>query len=50
MTYTYEIPKDENGDVIKNSILRSDGAWIPKDENNSDYQTYLDSLEAPAKK
>lgn len=40
MEYTYEIVTSELG----NSILRSDGAWIPKDLGNVDYQAYLESL------
>jgi hypothetical protein len=35
MKYTYEVI--EGADVI----LRSDGAWIPTDPANSDYQRYL---------
>ena len=35
--YTYQIITTELGD----SILRSDGAWIPQDERNVDYQAYL---------
>jgi len=35
--YTYEII--ESG--MNKIILRSDGAWIPMDEANSDYQRYL---------
>jgi hypothetical protein len=35
--YTYEVITTEFG----TSILRSDGAWIPMDEGNSDYQRYL---------
>jgi len=41
MTYTYE--KIEGF----NTIIRSDGACIPTDPANSDYQAYLASLEAP---
>ena len=40
MDYTYEIITSELGE----SILRSDGAWIPKDLGNVDYQDYLASL------
>jgi hypothetical protein len=37
--YTYEVIKDE---LSKSELLlRSDGAWIPMDESNSDYQRYL---------
>lgn len=39
MEYTYEIKEEDN------VILRSDGASIPMDEANSDYQAYLASLE-----
>ena len=35
--YTYEEVTNDFGTMI----LRSDGAWIPIDEGNSDYQTYL---------
>jgi hypothetical protein len=41
MKYTYEIKKvgGENG---QEAIFRvEDGAWIPTDPSNSDYQTYL---------
>ena len=40
MEYTYEIMTTELGE----SILRSDGASIPKDLGNADYQVYLESL------
>jgi hypothetical protein len=42
MEYTYEKITTELGEMI----LRSDGAWIPKDLGNVDYQEYLKSLEA----
>lgn len=35
--YTYEIIKTD----LDTIILRSDGACIPMDETNSDYQAYL---------
>jgi hypothetical protein len=41
MTYTYEIKKmgGENGQEVIYRV--EDGAWIPKDPANSDYQRYL---------
>ena len=36
MEYTYEV--DEKNEIV----IRSDGAWIPMSEGNSDYQAYLD--------
>ena len=42
MEYTYTIPVDLlTGETSTTIILRSDGAYIPVDEANSDYQTYL---------
>jgi len=41
--YTYEEITNEFGTMIK----RSDGAWIPMDPANSDYQRYLAWLEDP---
>jgi hypothetical protein len=41
MKYSYEI------DETTGNVLRSDGAWIPADEGNSDYQRYLRWLENP---
>jgi len=39
--YTYEIPLDMQGNPSQSVIFRSDGAWIPTDPGNSDYQAYL---------
>jgi hypothetical protein len=44
MKFTYEIIVAPNDETI---VLRSDGAYIPKDEANSDYQRYLRWLENP---
>jgi hypothetical protein len=38
--YTYKVVVTPLGETI---ILRSDGATIPTDERNADYQVYLDS-------
>ena len=38
MEYTYEVVEGNLGQKI---LLRSDGAFIPFDERNSDYQAYL---------
>jgi hypothetical protein len=40
--FTYEEIISPMGDKV---ILRSDGANIPLDPRNSDYQLYLESLE-----
>ncbi len=42
MKYTYEIMETEFSKII----LRSDGACIPMDEANSDYQAYLNKDKA----
>ena len=39
--YTYEVIKSDFGTMIK----RSDGAFIPEDPANSDYQAYLNPVE-----
>jgi hypothetical protein len=42
--YTYFENLDSKGNTT--GISRSDGAWIPTDPANRDYQEYLASLEA----
>ena len=44
MKYTYEVLELPIGNKI---ILRSDGAHIPVEPSNSDYQRYLRWLENP---
>jgi hypothetical protein len=50
MEYTYEYQEVTNpitGEVNK-TVMRSDGALIPCNEGNSDYQEYLKSLDETA--
>lgn len=42
MEYTYEIIETVSGEKV---VIRSDGATIPMNESNSDYQAYLASLD-----
>jgi hypothetical protein len=47
MEYTYELITDDFGnEVVKRNNGDGVTTWIPKDLGNSDYQTYLASLEA----
>ena len=44
MNYTYKlynVPTDYKGMVVESIIRKEDGAMIPKDESNTDYQAYL---------
>ena len=41
MKYTYEVIKIDTPSGIVETIKRSDGAFIPTDPANSDYQRYL---------
>ena len=44
MNYTYKlynVPTEYKGMVMESIIRKEDGAMIPKDEANSDYQAYL---------
>ena len=44
MNYTYKlynIPDEFKGMVMESIIRKEDGAMIPKDEANTDYQAYL---------
>jgi hypothetical protein len=41
MGYTYEIIEIETLSGLQKIIKRSDNAFIPMDEANSDYQAYL---------
>ena len=41
MKYTYEVIETKTANGIVKTIKRSDGAFIPMEEGNSDYQRYL---------
>jgi len=44
MNYTYKlynVPTEYKGMVMESIIRKEDGAIIPKDEANTDYQAYL---------
>jgi len=50
MEYTYTIPIDPlSGEPSIAVVIRSDGANIPTDPTNSDYQIYLANLDEPTK-
>tara|TARA_R100001460_G_scaffold49978_1_gene88295 strand:+ start:349 stop:522 length:174 start_codon:yes stop_codon:yes gene_type:complete len=45
MNYTYKlynVPTEFKGMVMESIIRKEDGAMIPKDEANTDYQEYLE--------
>ena len=42
MTYTYKKVKDLEGNEAKTILRKKDGAFIPFDEANTDYQEYLE--------
>tara|TARA_Y100000289_G_scaffold37929_1_gene37356 strand:+ start:257 stop:430 length:174 start_codon:yes stop_codon:yes gene_type:complete len=45
MNYTYKlynVPDEFKGMVMESIIRKEDGAMIPKDEANTDYQEYLE--------
>ena len=51
MSYTYKLLGNHTepsvaGQPINCILRKEDGAWIPKDENNTDYQEYLSWLAA----
>ena len=48
MIYTYTIPNDPDGNPSTTMIVRSDGAWIPVDPANADYQAYLNKDTLPS--
>ena len=42
MTYSYKfLPKDEEGNEAQCILRKEDGAFIPFNEENIDYQAYL---------
>jgi hypothetical protein len=44
-TFTYEIlQNDFQADLVKRTDSQGFAVFIPKDENNSDYAAYLESL------
>jgi len=46
--YTYTIPTGYDGNPRTDMIVRSDGAWIPTDPANADYQAYLNKDTLPS--